>query len=412
MEFFRRIFQKKQPVPTESRKYTKAEAIALAEKELESVSFADIDAFKPKIEGAVDRVRESLKQIETAELQKVENKKLRDAVEQSRKNLVNHLTPVLNSVTFPTTQSVKAYVEFCASNTEKMQDFMRKDFKNTAYTSFLLKQHVADLGKNANAFIDLINEMGKALREIDDGNRVFDDILRNSRAINDVTDKIKKSDAWAAELSEKRERSEQLISEKNARAKKIDFEKERNELATIDEQKQAASAVVYSSISGISKALKKFHKVSTLDKSVNASLERYILEPAKAFSNDESDHLRIILESVLKVLDNDQGFIGGKQQEKMRAEVASILSGKLQNIKESLTELDKRQNEIHDKMAPAVQQLMELEKERNAHVRELSDLDRQIQFLEKEKRELAVQLSRHENALGKAIDTLNFKSAS
>ena len=63
-------------------------------------------------------------------------------------------------------------------------------------------------------------------------------------------------------------------------------------------------------------------------------------------------------------------------------------------------------------MAPAVQQLMELEKERNAHVRELSDLDRQIQFLEKEKRELAVQLSRHENALGKAIDTLNFKSAS
>jgi hypothetical protein len=303
---------------------------------------SDIDSIKRNLSDSLEKLINTLKDINITELDKNMNRGLYTAVKESRSKFTIKLQENLGRVQVPEDNDYDSLKELHSSLNSILEIIKKGNLKYAYYLSYAFGNKMNLLGGQFKLFVDSTNMLGSHLQAIEEKKFPEERIKYAKSSIISFSDKVNALENELSGLSE---------SKKIRGAELTNLEKELGltdsntivKLSKLNEEKEDTVSRVFSLINPVNTAFKKYEKQGVFDKPTGKMLEMYIEDPLKAARSDKGQFLQVITKDLIKLIDSNQLDLKESMKIKVKA-----LSKNLSEISVFVKELEEIDGKIVD----------------------------------------------------------------
>jgi len=387
--------QKAKPVSLEE-----AKKLAMSEFDAEKKDILDFSSKKfAEIKHLSIRLTKSASLFENHKIDLNEgNKKYRQIVVTSQKNLVRQLKGISKKIVPPTEFESDTLREYITKSNLVITNDLMPYWKNIALAKLMLKDEVNSIGNDLKELLDTLEELQK---------KAFSEKLINLEKINDFLEKIKENKKLLEELDLKISDSKNKIKEKEKMVVKLDGKisdkKNSKEVESLNEftnkkesfekQKQELVANFNSELAPVEKILKRLQSVAEstkiLDPKEKELLGFLLSTPARAVTLDpKGTAFKSVIVKAEKLVKQGTISFKDKEKEKKFSALSKLIEKdffsdyfwKLNNVQSDLNQIEKRIASLD-----ISSELRGLESDLETEGKELSQLNWSLNKLESEK---------------------------
>ena len=362
----------------------------------------DLDSVKIGLSDCIQRLVNTLNEINTAELNKDMYKRLYAGVKESRSKFTVKLQESLEKINIPESNDYDSLKKLHSSLVSVLDIIQKGNLKYAYYLDYVFGNKMNLLSSNFEFFIESVNKIEENLKEIErkrsPGERrknLESEIVLVEREISNIKKELEKLSA------EKKDKQNELIVLKEE-LQKCDSESYES-LSSLNEKRKKIVAEIYSLVNPVNRAFKKYEKQGVFDKQTEIILKLYIEDPLKAVCIDNGEKLKPIVDSVIKLIDLNQLDLKGSMKIKvieLKDNISKIpvFAGKLKEIDNEIGSLEKvkkteeiKFNKLKASVKSAEESIVLLNKETEFNEKRILEKTQSIEKMKEELKSLNVQ---------------------
>jgi len=341
---------------------------------------SDVDSIKQDLSDCLEKLINTLNDINITELDKNMNRILYAGVKESRSKFTIKLQENLEKIQVPENNDYDSLKEMHFSLNSILEIIKKGSLKYAYYLDYVFGNKMKLLGSQFKLFVDSTNILGNYLRIIEEKKFPEKRIKYAKSSIISFDDKVKVLENKLSDLSE---------SKKIKSVELTNLEKELEltdsniviKLSKLNEEKEEAVSRVFSLINPVNKAFKKYEKQGVFDKPTEKMLEMYIEDPLKAACLDKGQFLHVITEALIKLIDSNQ--LDLKESMKIKVKALSKNLNEIPVFVKEIEEIDEKIGYLEKIHRIEESKLSSLKSSIKSAEDSIALINREIEFTEK-----------------------------
>ncbi|MCX6802349.1 MAG: hypothetical protein NT067_04520 [Candidatus Diapherotrites archaeon] len=298
----------------------------------------EVPAKFAEIKHTIRETKALLESLEKEEIGEDGNKRFRKAAKTAKDDSIRKMSAVLERIQPPFTDDVEKIRDYSYESLELLDKKVRSNSKNIAYTSFILKDTMREIGKKVDALENSLKSLIETIRK--------NDFLFQKKSLMSAVEEVKQEKAELLRAEEKISALEKTLEsiEKNSKAAKAALERTMNsgsaqELQALESRKKEIllekaklREKFVETVLCMERPLKKLANLSekglySLDTESENTLSLFLREPGLLYKRDtKGESFKKLLKALKETIVSEKIDLAEKERAKALENIEELLS--------------------------------------------------------------------------------------